>query len=347
MQKKNVPSYAAKSPSGQLSPLLIYRRDIGENDVSINIKYCGICHTDIHFAKNDLGVTSYPFVPGHEIIGVVTAVGKKVKKFKEGELVGVGCMVDSCKECNSCMENTEQFCETGMTMTYNSPDLISGGMTYGGYSKKIVVNQHFVLKVSKDLEPQRVAPLLCAGITTYSPLNKFNIKKGVRVGIIGLGGLGHLGIKFANAMGADVIIITSSKDKCEDAINLGAKDVILSSDEKQIKKNINNFDLLLNTIPSDHNVTKYLQILKFQKIMVVVGLANISIHTRSLLFGRNQIVGSLIGGLKETQEMLNFAAKNNIVADIEMIDAKEINATFKRIEKNKVKYRAVIDIESI
>lgn len=232
-------------------------------------------------------------------------------------------------------------------MTYNSPDLISGGMTYGGYSKKIVVNQHFVLKVSKDLEPQRVAPLLCAGITSYSPLNKFNIKKGDKVGIIGLGGLGHLGIKFANAMGADVIMITSSKEKCEDAINLGAKDVILSSDEKQIKKNINNFDLLLNTIPSDHNVTKYLQILKSQKIMVVVGLANISIHTRSLLFGRNQIVGSLIGGLKETQEMLNFAAKNNIVADIELIDAKEINATFKRIEKNKVKYRAVIDIESI
>ena len=347
MTIKNIVSYAAKSPKSQLARHMISRRDVRDTDVEIDIKYCGICHTDIHFTKNDLGVTVYPFVPGHEIIGIVTSTGKKVKRFKAGEIVGVGCMVDSCKSCNSCLENTEQFCESGVTMTYNSPDLILGGVTLGGYSKKIVVDQHFVLKISKDLNPEKVAPLLCAGITTYSPLKKFNVKKGQRVGIIGLGGLGHLGIKFASAMGADVITITSSENKTEDAFRLGAKDIILSRNENELKKQINTFDLIINTIPSDHNITKYLQMLKPKKIMVVVGLTNVNIHTRSLLFGRNKIVGSLIGGIKETQEMLDFSAIHNVEAEVELIKAKDINKTFERIEKNNVKYRAVIDINSL
>ena len=347
MNKHKVKAYAAKSEKDQLSPFTIKRRDLDETDVLIEIEYCGICHTDIHFARNDLGITVYPIVPGHEIVGTVKSVGSKVSKFKEGQLVGVGCMVDSCGSCSSCKENLEQFCKNGLTMTYNSPDSKIGGVTFGGYSTQIVVDQDFVLSISEKLDRKSVAPLLCAGITTYSPLKRFNVKKGDRIGIIGLGGLGHMGVKFASAMGAKVVMITRSYKKGQDAIRLGADEVIISTNQEQMQKNLSTFDLILNTIPSEHNVSMYLQLLKSEKLMVVVGLANLKFHTRTLLFGRNKIVGSLIGGIKETQEMLDFCAEHNVVSDVEVIDAKEINKAYGRVERGDVKYRVVIDINSL
>ncbi len=291
MTIKNINSYAAKSSSEKLAPYIIERRDVRENDILIDIHYCGVCHTDIHFARNDLGMTIYPLVPGHEIVGRIVSIGSKVTKFKQNDLVGVGCIVDSCKNCSSCSDNTEQYCENGMTMTYNSPDQVMGGVTFGGYSSQIVVDENFVLKVSNKLKAEAVAPLLCAGITTYSPLKKYNIGKGDKVGIIGLGGLGHMGIKFASAMGADVVMITTSKEKAKDAKRLGANKVLISTNLDNLNDHINSFDLLLNTIPSDHDASTYLQLLKPNKTMVVVGLANLNINTAPLLFGRSQVVG--------------------------------------------------------
>ncbi|WP_224491255.1 NAD(P)-dependent alcohol dehydrogenase [Robertkochia flava] len=343
----NTKAYAAFSAKEALKPYEFDRRDLHEDDVKIEIAYCGVCHSDIHFAHNDWGMTQYPVVPGHEIIGRVTEVGPGVTRFKEGDLVGVGCMVDSCGECSSCKEDEEQFCEKGMVMTYGSPDPVMGGVTHGGYSTQIVVKDPFVLKVSENLDTKAVAPLLCAGITTYSPLSQWKVGKGQKVGIIGLGGLGHMGVKFAAAMGADVVMITTSPEKGDDARRLGANDVLVSKDPEQMKAHEGTFDFLLNTVPVAHDINPYIPLLKNNKTMVLVGATPVDLHSMGLIFGRKHISGSLIGGIKETQEMLDFCAKHNIVSDVEMIPIQDINTAYDRVMKSDVKYRFVIDMSSL
>ena len=344
-----VKAYAASEAAKNLKPITIKRRDVKDNDVAIDISYCGVCHSDIHQIANDWGGSKYPMVPGHEIIGKVTSVGKKVSKFKQGDLVGVGCMVDSCQTCDPCKKDLEQFCEQGMTATYNSKDKHLGGHTLGGYSQKIVVDKEFVLSIPKNLDIKAVAPLLCAGITTYSPLNQWNVKKGDKVGVIGLGGLGHMGIKFAHAMGAETVMITTSKGKKEDAKRLGADAVLISKDEEAMKEHKGSFDFLLNTIPVGHDSNPYINLLKIDGTMVFVGAIEPldPIHGGNLIMGRKRIAGSLIGGIKETQEMLDFCGEHNIVSDVEMIDMDEINTAFDRVKKNDVKYRFVINMESL
>jgi uncharacterized zinc-type alcohol dehydrogenase-like protein len=342
----NTKGYAAYSPSEDLRPLDFDRREIGPKDVKIKIDYCGVCHSDIHFAHDDWGMTQYPVVPGHEIIGHVTATGSDVTKYKEGDLVGVGCLVDSCGECPSCKDDLEQYCQTGMVLTYGSPDPAMGGVTHGGYSTQIVVTEDFVLKVSDKLDTKAVAPLLCAGITTYSPLNYWKVGKGQKVGIIGLGGLGHMGVKFAVAMGAEVVMITTSPEKGKDARHLGAHEVLISKDEEQMAANAGTFDFLLNTIPVGHDLNPYIPLLKVNKTMVVLGATPVDLHTMGLAFGRKSVAGSLIGGIRETQEMLDFCAKHNIVADVEMIKMEDINTAWDRVMKADVKYRFVIDMKT-
>ena len=343
---KEVEAYGTFGPSQELEQMKIKRRGLRPTDVQIKISYCGVCHTDIHFARNELGMTEYPCVPGHEIIGRVIGIGCDVDKFKIGQLVGVGCMVDSCHDCSSCNEDLEQFCEKGMVLTYASPDPILGGMTMGGYSQEIVVEQRFVLRLEKNLDNPGAAPLLCAGITMYSPLRQYNASRGDRVGIIGLGGLGHMGIKLAAAMGAEVVAITSSHNKGQDAIELGADQVLVSSDTVAIESEAGTFDLLINTIPADHDFSQYLGLLKRDKTMVIVGASHMKMFSMNLLFGRKKVAGSLIGGIKETQEMLDFCAKNNIFSDIEIVDIKNINQVFENVVSNKVRYRAVIDMSN-
>ena len=342
-------SYAVFSPKENLKPFLIERRKLGHDDVLINIEYCGVCHTDIHYAKNDWGVSAYPLVPGHEIIGRIIEFGEKTTGFSVNQLVGVGCLIDSCQSCSSCKLNMEQYCSNGATFTYNGLDKVLGGRTFGGYSQKIVVNKKFVLKISENLDAKAVAPLLCAGITTYSPLKKWKIKKGDKVGVIGLGGLGHMAVKFALAMGADVFVITSSTKKKKDAKLLGITNILISNNREHMQKNTNSFDFLLNTIPVAHDINGYINLLKNDSTMVIVGaiepLSNI--NTRGLIFGRKSIAGSLIGGINETQEMLDFCAKHNIVSDVELIDIKYINKAFERIKISDVKYRFVIDMKTL
>jgi uncharacterized zinc-type alcohol dehydrogenase-like protein len=342
----NTKGYAAYSPSEDLRPLDFDRREIGPKDVKIKIDYCGVCHSDIHFAHDDWGMTQYPVVPGHEIIGHVTATGSDVTKYNKGDLVGVGCLVDSCGECPSCKDDLEQYCQTGMVLTYGSPDPVMGGVTHGGYSTQIVVTEDFVLKVSDKLDTKAVAPLLCAGITTYSPLNYWKVGKGQKVGIIGLGGLGHMGVKFAVAMGAEVVMITTSPEKGKDARHLGAHEVLISKDEEQMAANAGTFDFLLNTIPVGHDLNPYIPLLKVNKTMVVLGATPVDLHTMGLAFGRKSVAGSLIGGIRETQEMLDFCAKHNIVADVEMIKMEDINMAWDRVMKADVKYRFVIDMKA-
>lgn len=341
-------AYAAHGVKEALKPFDFERREVGPNDVQIDIIYCGVCHSDIHMAHNDWGMSVYPVVPGHEIIGRVKQVGSNVSDFKEGELVGVGCMVDSCRECQPCKDDLEQHCEKGMVMTYGSPDPhMEGMMTHGGYSTHIVVDKDFVLKVSENLDTKAVAPLLCAGITTYSPLRQWNVKAGDKVGVIGLGGLGHMGVKFAAAMGAEVVMITTSPEKGEDAKRLGAKDVLVSKDQAQMDAHAGSFDFLLNTIPVEHSLDPYIPLLKLGKTMAVVGATPTDMHTMGLVFGRKIIAGSLIGGIKETQEMLDFCAEHNIVSDVEMISMQDINDAYDRVMKSDVKYRFVIDMQSL
>lgn len=344
-----VKAYAAYDVAAPLKPFELERRDLKENDVFIDINYCGVCHSDLHFVKNDWGMSEYPLVPGHEIIGRVLKVGRKVTNFKEGQLVGVGCMVDSCRQCHSCNEGLEQYCERGSVFTYNGPDKDMGGMTYGGYSQQIVVDKDFVLHVPENLDARAAAPLLCAGITTYSPLKHWDVKKGDKVGVIGLGGLGHMGVKFANAMGAEVVMITSSPSKSKDAKELGAHEVLISKDEGQMARHANSFDFLLNTIPVGHNINPYLALLKRDATMVIVGAVEPidEVHGGQLIFQRKRVAGSLIGGIKETQEMLDFCGEHNIVCDVEMIGIQEINDAYKRMEQSDVKYRFVIDIKSL
>ena len=344
-----VKAYGAQASDANLEALDIERREITADDVKIEIDYCGVCHSDIHQVRNDWKNSKYPVVPGHEIIGRVTEVGKNVSNFKEGDLVGVGCMVDSCQECDSCKEDLEQFCENGATLTYNSKDEHLGGHTFGGYTEQIVVDKEFVLKIPGNIDAKAAAPLLCAGITTYSPLRHWNVKKGDKVGVIGLGGLGHMGVKFAHALGAHVVMITTSPSKSEDAKKLGADEVLISKNEKDMKKQAGSFDFLLNTIPVGHDMNPYIALLKRDATMVLVGAIEPldPVHGGGLIGGRKRIAGSVIGGIKETQEMLDFCGEHNIVSDIEMIDMQNINEAFERVVKSDVKYRFVIDMKSL
>jgi uncharacterized zinc-type alcohol dehydrogenase-like protein len=346
-----VNSYAAYSATEKLAPYALERRDLTPDDVQIDILYCGVCHSDIHMTRDEWGFNSiYPMVPGHEIVGRVVSVGENVHKYKVGDLVGVGCMVDSCQTCNSCYEGLEQYCESGMIGTYGSPDPKHGGITAGGYSQQIVVQEKFVLSVPENIDTTGVAPLLCAGITTWSPLRHWNVKPGDKVGVIGLGGLGHMGVKFARALGAHVVMITTSERKGKDATKLGAHEVLISSDAAAMSAESNSFDFLLNTIPVNHDVNPYISLLKRDATMVIVGALdtlNPGPSGSSLIFGRKNIAGSLIGGIKETQEMLDFCGEHNITSEVEVINIQSINEAYERMIKGDVKYRFVIDIKSL
>lgn len=342
--------YAAQNATSPLAPFNFERRDPGPKDVQIEISYCGVCHSDVHTARNEWHNATYPVVPGHEIVGRVMAVGSEVKKFKVGQTVGVGCLVDSCRDCIDCHEGLEQFCANGMIFTYNSPDKHTGKMTYGGYSRHIVVDQHFVLHVSDNLNPAAVAPLLCAGITTYSPLRHWNVKAGQKVGIVGLGGLGHMGVKFSHAFGAHTVLFTTSPGKSEDAKRLGADEVVISRNPDEMKRHLNSFDFILNTVAASHSLDSYIELLKRDGTMCLVGAPehpHPSPNIMNLIFRRRQVAGSLIGGLKETQEMLDFCAANGIVSDIEMIRMDKVNEAYERMLKSDVKYRFVIDMASL
>ncbi|MDC0535022.1 NAD(P)-dependent alcohol dehydrogenase [Francisellaceae bacterium] len=346
-----VQAYAAQSATTPLAPLSINRREVTPNDIEIDIFYCGVCHSDIHMARDEWGMNSiYPMVPGHEIVGRVTNVGNQVSGFKKDDLVGVGVLVDSCRECQSCKDDLEQYCENGSTPTYGAEDKRHGGITYGGYSKQIVVDKAFVLSVPENIDTKAVAPLLCAGITTWSPLRHWNVSKGMQVGIIGLGGLGHMGVKFAKALGAEVTMITTSESKGKDAVKLGADHVLLSKDPKQMEAFKSRFDFLLNTVPVSHDVNPYVPLLKRDGTMAMVGAIEQlepGVDSAQLIFGRKSIAGSLIGGLKETQEMLDFCGEHNIVSEVEMIKMQEINQAYTRMIKGDVKYRFVIDMTSL
>ena len=344
--------YANHSATGKLEPFNFERREPRPEDVAIEILFCGICHSDIHSARNEWGWTIYPFVPGHEIVGRVTAVGDKVSKFKAGDLVGVGCLVDSCRTCTACNEGLEQYCENGWTGTYGSDDTIGGTphtRTLGGYSDRITVDERFVLRIPDNLDPAEAAPLLCAGITTYSPLKNWKVGSGQRVGIIGLGGLGHMGVKFAHAMGAHVVMITTSPEKGADAKKLGANEVLLSRDQAAMEASMNSFDFLLNTIPVGHDVDPYMNLLKRDGAMVLVGSVEPLTQVNGIPFimKRRSMAGSLIGGLPETQEMLDFCGEHNITCNIEMIDMKDVNTAYDRTVASDVKYRFVIDMATL
>lgn len=346
---EKVKAYGAQSATENLELLSIDRRDLEKKDVQIDILYCGVCHSDIHTARSEWGPAKYPVVPGHEIIGRVLAVGSDVTKYKAGDLVGVGCMVDSCRTCNSCEEGLEQYCENGATFTYGSPDPHLGGYTFGGYSEEIVVDEDFVLRVPENLDESRVAPLLCAGITTWSPLRHWNVQKGDKVGVIGLGGLGHMGIKFAHAMGAHVVMITRSEDKAHDAMALGADEVLLSTDDDAMKSHADSFDFLLNTIPVGHDANPYLSLLKRDKTMALVGSVEPmkAVNGSFLIRYRKNLAGSLIGGIPETQEMLDFCGEHNVLPDVEMVNIQNINTAWDRVVNSDVKYRFVIDMKSL
>ncbi|AOV17247.1 hydroxyacid dehydrogenase [Acidihalobacter aeolianus] len=344
--------YATHSATEALGPFDFERREPRPQDVAIEIQYCGICHSDIHTARSEWGKTHYPFVPGHEIVGRVTAVGSEVTRFKAGDLVGVGCLVDSCGHCESCNEGLEQYCENGWTGTYGSEDKIGGTPhthTFGGYSDRITVDEHFVLSIPENLDPAAAAPLLCAGITTYSPLKHWKVGAGQKVGVIGLGGLGHMGVKFARAMGAHVVMITTSPGKAADAEKLGAHEVLISKDAEAMQAAMGSFDFLLNTIPVGHDVDPYMNLLKRDGAMVIVGAVEplTRVNGVPFIFKRRTMAGSLIGGLPETQEMLDFCGEHNIVCDIEMIDMQDVNAAYDRTVKGDVKYRFVIDMATL
>jgi len=342
-------AYATQSATTPLAPFKIQRRDPGAHDVQIEILFCGVCHSDLHIARNEWQGTTYPCVPGHEIIGRVTKVGAQVSSFKEGDLAGVGCLVDSCRTCENCEDHLEQFCEKGPIFTYNSPDKHSGGLTYGGYSENVVVDEAFVLHIPENLDLAATAPLLCAGITTYSPLRHNNVSKGQKVGVVGLGGLGHMGVKLAKAFGAHVVVFTHSASKIADALRLGADEVVNSNDEDEMKKHLNSFHFILDTVSAQHDINAYLLLLKRDGTLTQVGVPPepLALQVGSLIFGRRNFNGSLIGGIKETQEMLDFCGEHNITADIELIPIQKINEAYDRLVKNDVKYRFVIDMASL
>ncbi|MCC5091484.1 MULTISPECIES: NAD(P)-dependent alcohol dehydrogenase [Xanthomonas] len=343
-------AYAAQTADQPLAPFVFERRAPGPDDVQIDIAYCGVCHSDLHTARNEWHNTVYPSVPGHEIVGRVTAVGSAVTNFKVGDLAGVGCMVDSCRSCASCQEGEEQYCEQGFTGTYNGPMFGGGENTYGGYSDHIVVDQKYVLHISHSDNLAAVAPLLCAGITTYSPLAHWKVGPGQKVGVVGLGGLGHMAVKIAKAMGATVVLFTTSESKRADALRLGASEVVISKDEAQMAAQYNTLDFILNTVAAPHNLDPFLNALKRDGAMVLVGVPEHS-HPSPAVFNlvmkRRTLAGSLIGGIRQTQEMLDFCAKHNIVSDIETIRADQINEAYERMLKSDVKYRFVIDMATL
>ena len=342
--------YAAQSADAKLAPFSFERRDPGPDDIRIDILYCGVCHSDIHTARSEWGPTMYPCIPGHEIVGRVAEVGASVTKFKAGDLAGVGCMVDSCQNCPSCKEGLEQYCTNGFTGTYNAPDKKSAGLpTFGGYSKSIVVDQKFVLRIPEKLELAAVAPLLCAGITTYSPLRHWKVGPGQKVGIVGLGGLGHMGLKIAHALGAKVTLFTTSPNKAEDAKRLGADRVVVSKDAEAMNAEASSFDFILDCVSAKHDINAYLALLKRDGSLVQVGAPPepLPVNVFSIIFPRRHFSGSLIGGIAETQEMLDFCAEHDIVSDIEMIDVEGINDAYERVIKSDVKYRFVIDMQSL
>ncbi|MEC4722302.1 NAD(P)-dependent alcohol dehydrogenase [Noviherbaspirillum sp. CPCC 100848] len=342
--------YGATSASEPLSLLNFERRTPGPTDVQIEILYCGVCHSDLHTARDEWHNTVYPVVPGHEIIGRVTAVGNEVARFKVGDLAGVGCMVDSCQHCQSCADGLEQYCENGFVGTYNGEEMHSGGMTYGGYANNIVVTEKFVLRISDKLDPAAAAPLLCAGITTWSPLRHWKVGKGQKVGIVGLGGLGHMGIKLAHALGAHVVLFTTSPDKREDAIRLGADEVVVSKNADEMEAHANSFDFILNTVAAAHDLDAFLVLLKREGTMTLVGAPSHphpSPQVFNLIMKRRHLAGSLIGGIAETQEMLDFCAERGIASDIEIIPIQHINEAYERMLKSDVKYRFVIDMASL
>ena len=345
-------AYAAPSPTGELGPITIPRRAPRAQDVQIEILYCGVCHSDLHQVRNEwqnMMPTVYPCVPGHEIVGRVVAVGRNVRKFKEGDIAAVGCLVDSCRVCEHCKSGHEQYCQNGFTLTYNSEDKILGGVTYGGYSDSIVVDEAYVLKVPHGLDPAGTAPLLCAGITTYSPMRHWKAEKGKKVGVVGLGGLGHMGVKFAHAFGAHTVVFTTSPSKSAEAKRLGADEVVVSKNAEEMQKQAGSFDFILDCVSAEHDLNAYLQLLKMDGTLTLVGAPEkpSPISAFAVIFGRRRLSGSAIGGLPETQEMLEFCGEHGIVSDIELIPIQQIDQAYERLLKGDVKYRFVIDNSSL
>jgi uncharacterized zinc-type alcohol dehydrogenase-like protein len=342
-------SYAAQSATSPLTPFTLERRTPTASDVAIEILFCGVCHSDLHQARNEWHNSVYPIVPGHEIVGRVTSTGSSVKKFRQGDLVAVGCMVDSCRTCPQCQRGLEQYCDNFPALTYNGLDKHTGKMTYGGYSDSIVVDEAFVLKVPQNLDPAAAAPLLCAGITTYSPLKHWNVGPGQKVGIVGLGGLGHMGVKFAHAFGAEVVLFTTSPGKIEDGKRLGADEVVISKNADEMQKHTRSFDFILDCVSAEHDINAYLNLLKVDGTLCLVGAPEkpLPVAAFNLLFGRRQFAGSGIGGIKETQEMLDFCGQHNVTSDIERINIQQINDAYERLLKSDVKYRFVIDMASL
>jgi len=347
----NAKAYSAASEKSQLASTKIQRRDPTERDVQIEILFCGICHSDLHSVRNEWSefmATNYPIVPGHEIVGRVTKVGSSVSKYKTGDLVAVGCMVDSDGTCAHCKAGLEQFCPN-MVLTFNSPDKHLGGFTYGGYSESIVVDEHFVLRVPSNLDPAGAAPLLCAGITTYSPMHHWDVTRGKKVGVVGLGGLGHMAVKFAHALGAHVVVFTTSPTKTEDALRLGADEVVLSRNADEMKKHTASFDFILDAVSANHDINAYINLLDVDGNLTMVGAPAepLAVPAFGLIMGRHNLSGSMIGGIPETQEMLDFCGKHNITADVEVIPIQKVNEAYERLLKSDVKYRFSIDMASL
>jgi uncharacterized zinc-type alcohol dehydrogenase-like protein len=341
--------YAATDPKSQLVPFAFKRRELLATDILINIEYCGVCHSDVHQVRDEWGGSIYPMVPGHEIVGKVAKIGSVVKNFKVGDLAGVGCLVDSCRKCESCKEGLEQYCENGMVGTYNSVEKDGKTPTYGGYSNLIVVSEKYALKIPGNLDLAGVAPLLCAGITTYSPLRHWKVTKGNKVGVVGLGGLGHMAVKFAHSFGAEVVVFTTSESKIADAKKLGADQVVLSKSLEQMQKHKNSFDFIIDTVSASHDLNAYLALLTRDGTMTLVGLPEEppQIQAFQLVPKRRSLAGSMIGGIAETQEMLDYCGKQNIISDVEIIPIQKINEAYGRLVKGDVKYRFVIDLKSL
>ncbi len=342
-------AYAVQTPKSPLAPFEIDRRPVGPRDVAIEIEFCGICHSDIHQARDEWGNSTFPMVPGHEIVGKVVGVGAEVKRFRTGDRVGVGCMVDSCRTCAPCRKDLEQFCEKGAAYTYNGTEMDRKTPTLGGYSTDVVVDEKFVLSVPATLDPAGAAPLLCAGITTYSPLRHWKVKKGDKVAVVGLGGLGHMGVKLAAAMGAEVTMLSTSKSKEADARRLGATGFALTTDPATFKKLAGKFDFILDTISANHDIQAYMGLLKLDGALVLVGVPSepAKVHAMSFIFGRKTLAGSLIGGIAETQEMLDFCGQHGITSDVEVIPVEKINEAYERTIKSDVRYRFVIDLATL
>ncbi|TAN14518.1 MAG: NAD(P)-dependent alcohol dehydrogenase [Chitinophagaceae bacterium] len=350
MSAYHVKAFGTEAPEADLKQMDIERRETTPKDVEIEILYCGVCHSDLHTARNDWGGTIYPAVPGHEIVGRVTKVGREVTKFKAGDLAAVGCMVDSCMTCESCKNDLEQYCLNGFTGTYNGKDKHSGIQTFGGYSEKVVVDEHFVLKVPDNLDLPGVAPLLCAGITTWSPLRHWKVGKGSKVAVVGLGGLGHMALKLAHALEAEVTLFSRTPGKAEDAKRLGADHVIISTEDAQMQSVKGKFDVIIDTVPYVHDVNPYVATLHHSGTLVLVGyLGDLTpmLNSAPMVIGRKAVAGSLIGGIAETQEMLDFCGEHHIVSDIEIIKMQDINKAYERMLKSDVKYRFVIDMASL